>query len=619
MQRAESMHLMQLDGQGDEPAANDRAALGFALLGHGAVALLGLIGLALLAAAARAYLREGAHAVPAVLGLVALVPLWLVATVLSLRSVMPTGYRIERAEAPDLFRALSRIRRAMKAPALDAVLIDERFGVSVVQTPRAGIGLLGHVNTLVIGWPVLCTLEAKRFYAIVAHEYGHLRGGGGAAAWVCRDRIAWRRLQDALQARRGVAAWVLRRTLTWYLPRLNDHTFALARRDDYEAGRLAAKLCGAEVVGHAWNELEIKSRWYEERHWRDVWRRAVRQERPEPMPYADMRRRLRKPPDEGFAQEALRRALQRLPHHDDAHPVVRERLAALGVMPGIPDWSRRNAVPLLGSTATRIVAQFDERWWAESRRDWARQREQQQRCLERVQALKARAAQLSADEWVDWADCFEALSADDSSVLYEHALHRNPNHATALRRLAERRAETVHPDAMPLFERLVAGCPQHAFAACELALQWLDRREHAGHDVSIELRRQWKEQRARFEKLEQEAWAEFSGDRPCDHTREPECTDAERRRIVEELIRTPQVKAAWLAGKQIGAIPQRAYLVLIVELTRPDESLAQRVGEQLMRLLPFEERLRVAALGVDLREQDLDHSAAVSIYRRQGQ
>jgi hypothetical protein len=43
------------------------------------------------------------------------------------------------------------------------------------------------------------------------------------------------------------------------------------------------------------------------------------------------------------------------------------------------------------------------------------------------------------------------------------------------------------------------------------------------------------------------------------------------------------------------------------------------VGEQLMRLLPFEERLRVAALGVDLREQDLDHSAAVSIYRRQGQ
>jgi hypothetical protein len=622
MQQVGQMHLMRTGEPGDDTTGEVRAVLAFALLGELVVAMLIVAGLALLAIAAVGLLarsHQGMHAGTVVAALLALAPLWLAVHLMRLLGAQPPGYPIERAEAPELFRAISRARRALKAPKPAAVLVDERFAVTLVSQPRWGLGLLGHRHTLVLGWPMLCALEPRRLIAAVTQELAHARAHGGAVARVHRSRLAWHGVQRQLQGRRGTAAALIRRLLGWYLPRLDERAHALAWQEDHEADRLAAKLCSVDVVGQAWNEIEIKSRWYAERHWREVWRRAARQERPEPMPHADMKRRLRKPPDDGFAQEALRLALQRLPDTAAEHPAMRERLAALGAMPGLPDWSRRGAVQLLGSTATRIAAQFDERWWNEQRREWARLRTQQQRCLERIQALKVRAAQLSGDEWVDWADCFEALSSDDSSVLYEHALHRDPQHAGALRRLAECRAASVHPDAMSVFERLASTHPQHAFAASELALQWLDRREHAGHEVGVELRRRWQAERQRLAALEQQAREQFQAGRPHEQTSVPQCTDAERRQIVDALIRTPQVKAAWLLGKQVPAMPTRAYLVLVVEPARADERLARRLRAQLLAALPFDGRLRVAVLGAELREQELDHSPAASIYRRQGQ
>lgn len=620
MQQADFIHLVRLSEQecAQDAQAYRRTVWRYAVLGYAFIALLGLGALATLTAVVWLYRSHGFSAALVVLGLGAATMLWVSVSALVTRFDMPEGYILEKNDAPELFRAISRIRRTVKGPKIDLVLVDQQFNAAIVQKPRWG--LFGHTNILIIGWPMLCALEPRRLFAVIAHEYGHLRGDHGKfAAWIYRTRAAWWRLYTAYEHDESPASWLLRRLFGWYIPRFNARSFALAREDEYEADRIAAKLLTPEVVGSAWNEITIKSRWHDQHYWGDVWRRAARQDRPEPMPFADMMRKLRRRPDESFAQEALRQSLKQLPTYDDTHPVARDRLAALGVKPGIPEWSRKQAVQLLGPAATRIAAYFDDQWWADNRREWARSREQLKRCLERIQALKTRATQLSADEWVDWAECFEALSSDDSSVLYEHALHRDANHPTALRRLAQRRVDTMHPDALSLFERLQQAHPQHGFAACTMALEWMDRRQHAGFDVTNEQRRWWRERREHFEKLEDQAWDEFSSGDPCEHTQAPECTDGERRQIVDALIRMPVVKAAWLAGKQSSKMPGRAYLVLYVELTRKDEALARGTSATLTQMLPFEQRLLVTVVDVFVQQRDLDRTAAISIYRRQGQ
>lgn len=620
MEQADFIHLVRLSEQAAEEDSQRyrRSVWWFALLGYAFVVLLALLGVAGLWWCLHLLQTGGLRPRLAWVGIASLGLLWVSLRALITHIDEPEGIRLEKHEAPELFKSISRIRRAVKGPPLHAVIIDDQFNAAIVQRPR--FGLLGHTNYLVIGWPLLCALEPKRLYAVIAHEYGHLRGDHGKfTAWVYRTRQAWARVYGAYHADDSVFSWVLRRFFEWYIPRFNARTFALARQDEYEADRIAAQMLTPEVVGTAWNEIEIKSRWHDEEYWKDVWRRAYSQERPDPMPHDEMRRKMRRAPPEAFSQEALRRALQRLPNYDDTHPVARDRLAALGVQPAVPEWSRKSSAPLLGESAGRIALHFDNQWWERVRRDWQRHREHLQRCMERIQALKSRASQLNADEWVDWADCFEALSSDDSSLLYEHALRNNPDHATALRRLGEVRARTLHPQALDTLDRLQSKHPQHGYAASGIALELLDRMQHAGQEVTPPMRKHWRERREHFEGLERKAWDAFTEADPCDNTNEPLLSDAERRRVVDELIRTPEVKAAWMAGKQVPEMPGRSYLVLFVELARKDEALAREVTAQLMQRLPaFSGRLLCVAVGVQVRPKDLDNTPASSIYRRQG-
>ena len=620
MQQADFIHLVRMSEQAAETDAR-RYRLGvwwFALLGYLFIAGLAVAAVALLAWVWTLYQQKGFRLTllwPAVGGGALL---WVCINALWARFEEPEGVRIEPQEAPELFEALQRMQQSVKGPKIDVVLIDDQFNAAIVQRPR--FGGLGHVNMLILGWPLMCALEPRRLWAVVAHEYGHLRGDHGKfSAWVYRTRQAWWRVHTSYQQADGPVAWLLRKFFDWYIPRFNARTFAMARQDEYEADRIASRLCTPGVVGQALLEIEIKSRWYHEEYWRDLWRRAAVQDQPDPMPFAGMRRKVRRGPPDAFAQEALRRALATLPNHDDTHPVPRDRLGALGVRAEVPAWSKHSSVRLLGMCAKRVATHFDQAWWERSRRDWQRHREHLKGCLERIQALKARVSQLSADEFVDWADCFEALSADDSSLLYQHALRLDPNHPRALRRLGELQAQTLHADALQTLERLQASHPQHGHAACTIALDLLDRLQHAGQSVAPALRKEWRERRDRFQKAEDEAWEAFSGSDPCEHTVAPQWTDAERRQISDALIRTQEVKAAWVTGKTVPGMPQRPYLVVFVELKRNNEGLARHVCAKLMHELSgFAPRLLVTAVHVFVKEQDLDRSGAVSFYRRQG-
>lgn len=617
MQHVDFMHLVRLSEQAcesDAPAYR-RSVWWFAVLGYAVVLLIGLAACAGLLAVGLSWWRHGASGWKVWVGLAAAGLLWVCVRAVFTRFDAPDGVRLQPADSPELFKALERIRAKVKGPAIDVVMVNAEFNAAIMQRPRWG--LLGHTNYLVIGWPMLCALEPQRLLAVVAHEYGHLRGEHGKfSAWVYRTRTAWWRMYSAYQHDESPLSWLFRRFFSWYIPRFNARTFALARQDEYEADRIAARLFTPEVVAQAWSEIEIKARWYDEEYWRRLWRRALREEPPEPMPHADMGRSLLEPPPHAFAQEALRLAMQRLPSYDDTHPVPRDRLAALGLKPAMPAWSQSNALALLGRGAARVAQHFDQLWWQEMRRDWARHREHLRQCRERIGELKPRAGQLSADEWLEWAECFEAVSMADSTPFYERALACEPGHGAALRELALRRLQAHHPGTMQLLEQLQDGHPEHGYAACSMALEWLDRQQHAGEPVAPKVRRLWRERRERFEALEAQAWEEFTSTNPCEGTTEAKLSREERKQLTGELIRTPEVEQAWVVGRRVAALPQRDYFVLFIQLRRLDEALGSELVQQLMHRLPFTGQLLVTVVDLYVRESDMKAAGAQPVYRR---
>jgi Zn-dependent protease with chaperone function len=108
-----------------------------------------------------------------------------------MRPEAPRGLAVTEKEAPRLFELIEKVRRKTGAPRPDRVLIDGELNAAVWQQPR--LGLLGwHRNHLVLGLPLMMGLSTRQLGAVLAHEFGHLRGAHGKLGqWIYRTRRSW--------------------------------------------------------------------------------------------------------------------------------------------------------------------------------------------------------------------------------------------------------------------------------------------------------------------------------------------------------------------------------------------------------------------------------------------
>jgi len=334
VERADFIHLVRLSEQAsaEDSQAYRRSVAIFSALGYLwvlgcfvlAVVLLLVIGSAMMQGKFK-YFYVGLLLAAAGLFWSSLRSLWC-------RLEPPEGETLTAADAPLLFEALERIRKKIKGPPIHHVRLNSEFNASISQVPRWGL-FGGAVNHLTIGLPLLLAVDRPRFLAVLAHEYGHLRGEHGQfAAWIYRTRLSWMKLSHSMRHDEGPVAAATQAFLRWYFPRFLARTFALARQDEYEADRIAGKLLGPEVTGAALTEIAIKSDWMATRFWPRHWAAAVGSAQAL-WPFTAMHKLLSLPPDGDFARDVLRQTLKQISDVDDTHPVLRDRLEALDVKP----------------------------------------------------------------------------------------------------------------------------------------------------------------------------------------------------------------------------------------------------------------------------------------------
>lgn len=321
-------------------------------------------------------------------GIKLLIPIGTVAfsLVLALRVEWPRpdGIVIDEAEAPSLHQFVDALHFATKGPRIHEVRITGEMNAAIAQYPR--LLFLSSRNILSIGLPLLQALSQKEVEAVIAHEMGHFAGAHGrTAAFIYHIRMRWSQLGKRLS--RGIVAGGLRRFFQWYGPWFAAYSFVLARRQEYEADALAARIVGPATMANALIRIAYQSaRWNE--GWSLIWSQAVERPDPPSSPYRLLGDIASAQPDEA-APDVLARALNRQRDLDDTHPSLSQRLAALRVAPQLPPpFKEPAAAVLLGPALTSIIDQLDAEWHSTADESWAEEYSGRQDLRTERQALK---------------------------------------------------------------------------------------------------------------------------------------------------------------------------------------------------------------------------------------
>ncbi|MDM0053634.1 M48 family metallopeptidase [Variovorax sp. J22R115] len=566
MNRADFVHLVRLSehASADDSTGYRRGVAAFAALGYLWVVACLALAIGIIAWVVIS-LGQGTRFSVARgwLLLFALGLLWATLRALWVRFDEPEGVPLEREDAPALFEALDRIRAKIDGPPVHRVYLDSDFNASIRQLPRFGL-FGGAVNYLSVGLPLLMALDRRRLLSVLAHEYGHLRGNHGKlSAWIYRTRLSWLQLDASFQRDDGVMAFASQAFFRWYFPRFAAKTFALARQDEYEADRVAARLLGTRVVAGALTEIAVKGSWYAEEFWPSHWSRAVDDPLPAG-PFSAMAQKLSAPVDVDFARTALRGALRSVSDVDDTHPVLRDRLEALDEKAGLPSWSEKPALALLGD-APKWTAHFDAEWCRAHANDWKQHHAYLVRVRERVAALAASAGRNNADEMVEWADCARRVNAAaDVRGIYERALQMTANHPGALRGLAQMLPANNRPARLAVLEKLHESSTASRWWAAKTAVSLLEDPDTGAHDErALKL---WRERAKTAEEAEQRAWEEITATPFFSQIARHDLSEFELGELRADLVRCSAISRAWVVRKNLREFPWRRAYVVFLEL-----------------------------------------------------
>ena len=166
-----------------------------------------------------------------------------------LLSILPTfeHFRIPGEPAsprshPRLFAELSAIAKAVGEPLPEEVYLvqDVNAGVRV----RGGIMGVGGRHVMLLGVPLMRILRISEFRAVLAHEYGHYRGGHvQLAPWIYKTREAIGRTLMHLSGHSQMLMWPFLQYGRMFLTITQD----ISRLQEYEADALAARVAGAKA------------------------------------------------------------------------------------------------------------------------------------------------------------------------------------------------------------------------------------------------------------------------------------------------------------------------------------------------------------------------------------
>jgi Zn-dependent protease with chaperone function len=450
----------------------------------------------------------------------------LVVTLFRVEHLATSGYLIQRSFAPELFDMLDEDARALRAPKVDYVLLTGEFNASMFQRPR--YGLFGRpINHLEIGLPLMKSLSPDQFRAVLDHELGHLSANHSRfCSWIYCHRQTWSQMHDGLQRSESILALILRPFVSWYSPYFNAYSFVLARSNEYEADRAAAKVAGFRQFAEALVNLRIQTQFLNERFWPTVFRQANKLPSPPLTPFKAMFEALGRGPTPRDAERWFEEALAERTTAEDTHPCLSSRLAALGfaaVSDGPLDSGRLPIdlpPPPKHTAADQYLPRFfdyyvkkmEADWREEVAEAWRKRHSAAKAAARRLEELRGKAMQqglVEREQWERLALTAEFYGRDATAPLLQEIVRLKPNDSKCLYALGLLLMEHEDAIGMKMVERAMGYDPEIIVSGCQ-AIYYFLKRNGRGKEA-IEYRR-----RAEYAKdLRQPTPARIAAPRPA--------------------------------------------------------------------------------------------------------
>lgn len=478
------------------------------------------------------------------------------------RFTPPTGFEVHREDAPRLFLLIDKLTNALGTPPFHHVFIVNDLNAAVAQVPC--LGIFGwYQNNLLLGLPLMLAMTPAQFRAVLAHEFGHLgRHHGRFSGWIYRTRIVWSRLLEELRARHHWGSVLLTKFLDWYAPFFNAYSFVLARAQEYEADRQAARVVGPHAMKDALASLQVIARLIDELYWPSLNRRTITNPTPPASHLDELITVLQRVPPQDSIRKWMHDAMQQTTTYADTHPALTDRLAALDQLPGkqqapeppadfphVRDPHEATAANYYLEAHATATREALDRSWAESvAEEWKQKHREMAAARARCQALSDKSATigLSIDELWEYACQMEALESDRAALpLLQQLLTKAPTHAEA--NLAVGRLLLAQDDQSGLLylEKALAADREAVIPACALASSFLERR--GNHKESLRYRIKAQRQRQQLLDAEAERGAINPGDSFEPHGLSAEAIED----IAGQLASKADAQATYLVRKKV--------------------------------------------------------------------
>ena len=516
-----------------------------------------------------------------------LVPLsWFILRALWFRIRPPSGLVLRPLDAPRLFALVERVRRALRAPRVDTLLLTEDLNAGVAHVPWLGVFGPGR-HYLVLGLPLLQAVTEPQLEAILAHEFGHVSGKHTRfGAWVYRARLTWARLAAQLEDSRAGAP--LRAFVRWFYPRFDAASLAVARVQELQADRDSAEFAGARTAADALLATQLQGRLLGERLWSELARRNATVPEPPAALFGETRALLTGGLEPELAIRWVRHALAEPVDPGDTHPPLSERLRHLGQADRVPPPGPPASATLLEASEARLEKALGQWWSQRAAQGWQLRHRSLEKQRARLRELERRLASgpLPVDQAWERADLVEDFRGEvEAFPLFEEVLARAPDHARAhlsLGRILVLREDPGSPHhlerAMQLDRRAVGAASQL------LAVYW----SRHGRPEEVEAARR------RWESWEHDAAAarlERAGVDVTDTLAAHGLDGATLELLGSTLARFPEIRGGWLARKVVQNFPEDPVFVLAVHAGsrwKPrDASQARKLAERLLPELPL--------------------------------
>lgn len=359
-----------------------------------------------------------------------LIGIWVLAKALWVRFPQPQGQVLQRRDYPELFREIDTLRKQLKTLKIHEVLLDREFNAAVVQYPR--LGVLGwHKNYLILGYQLLLALSPEEMRSVIAHELGHLSGNHSRfSGWIYRIRLVWLRVMTTFDQVDSWGTGLMRKFFAWYSPQFEAYSFALARRNEFEADAVSAKLTSSRIAADALVNVHVTAPYLSESYWDNYYLQADRYPRPQNAPFEGLSSFLSDAPlGEDQAIARVKQEMDIETHYADTHPSLKDRIQALGMVHRLPERKGISAAEAwLGEGNKQIMESFDKIWLEENSEPWQERYEYVRDAKDQLQRFShTEPSELTDEELWNYA-CWtnEFKSREDALPLFETYQTRYP-------------------------------------------------------------------------------------------------------------------------------------------------------------------------------------------------